>query len=139
MRRILSKANYTLQTDAVKSHVLSSFSLRKLKEDWIYATEADTLNLIVFGCTPRQWEKTHPELKKQGLNMRDAATISQLAVLANMESLNAELIKQGMIDLQQRKPILHKAAKEQLARFNTVDINNKFSKLEHLGNPKYLK
>lgn len=71
--------------------------------------------------------------------MRDAATISQLAVLSNMEALNAELIKQGMTDLQQRKQILHKAAKEQMARFNTADVANKFSKLEHLGNPKYIK
>ncbi len=139
VRRILSKANYTLQTDAVKKHVLAKFSFRKLRNDWIYATEADTLNLIVFGCTAKQWEQANPELKKQGLNLRDAATLSQLAVLANMEALNAELIKQGMIDLQQRKPILHKAAKEQLARFNESDINNKFSKLEHLQNPKYLK
>lgn len=139
VRRILSKANYTLQTDAVKRHILPKFSIRKLRDAWVYATEADTLNLIVFGCTAKQWEKEFPELKKQGLNMRDAATLSQLAVLSNMEALNAELIKQGLVDLQQRKPILHKAAKEQLARFSENDINNKFSKLEHFGNPKYLK
>lgn len=139
VRRILSKANYILQTDAVKSHVLGRLSFRRLRDDWVYATEADTLNLIVFGRTAKQWEKENPELKRQGLNMRDAATISQLAVLSNMEALNAELIKQGMTELQQRKPILHKAAKEQLARFNAADVVNKFSKLEHLGNPKYLK
>lgn len=139
VRRILSKANYVLQTDAVKNHVLPKFSFRRLRNDWIYATEADALNLIVFGCTAKQWEKANPELKKQGLNMRDAATISQLAVLSNIEALNAELIKQGITDIQQRKPILHKAAKEQLARFNASDIANKFCKLEHLGNSKYLK
>lgn len=139
VRRILSKANYVLQTDAVKKHVLPIFSLRKLRDAWTYATEADTLNLIIFGCTAKQWEKENPELKREGLNIRDTATISELAVLANIEALNAELIKQGMTDLQQRKPILHKAAKEQLARFNAADISNKFSKLEHLKNPKYLK
>lgn len=111
VRRILSKANYTLQTDALKQHIPPKLSFKRLRNDWVYATEADTLNLIVFGRTAKQWENENPELKKQGLNMRDAATISQLAVLANMESLNTELIKQGMIDLQQRKPILHKAAK----------------------------
>lgn len=139
VRRVLSKVNYALQTDAVKNHVLPTFSFRKLREEWTYATEADALNLIVFGYTAKEWEKNNPELKKQGLNMRDAATLSQLAVLANMEALNAELIKQGMVDLQKRKPILHQAAKEQLARFNASDINNKFSKLEHLKDPKYLK
>lgn len=139
VRRILSKANYSLQTDAIKKHVLPRFSIRKLREDWVYASEADVLNLIVFGCTAKQWEKNNPELKKQGLNMRDAATINQLAVLSNMESLNSELIKQGLTDLQQRKPILHKAAKDQLAKFNEMNIENRFSKLEHLGNPKFLK
>nr|DAN35889.1 MAG TPA: KilA-N domain [Caudoviricetes sp.] len=139
VRRILSKANYSLQTDAIKKHVLPRFSIRKLREDWVYASEADVLNLIVFGCTAKQWEKNNPELKKQGLNMRDAATINQLAVLSNMESLNSELIKQGLTDLQQRKPILHKAAKDQLAKFNEMNIENRFSKLEHLGNPKLLK
>ncbi len=139
VRRILSKANYSLQTDAIKNHLLSRFSIRKLREDWVYASEADVLNLIVFGCTAKQWERNNPELKKQGLNMRDAATINQLAVLSNMEALNSELIKQGITDLQKRKPILHKAAKEQLAKFNEMNIENKFSKLEHLGNPKLLK
>ena len=137
VRRILSKANYVLQTDALKKHVLPKFSFRRLREAWIYATEADTLNIIVFGCTAKQWEKENPEYKKQGLNMRDTATINQLAVLSNMESLNSELIKQGL-DLSQRKPILHKAAKEQLARFNELDIENKFNKIEYLKNYKHL-
>lgn len=139
VRRILSKANYVLQTDAVKNHVLSNFSFRKLRDAWVYASEADALNLIIFGRTAKQWEQENPELKRLGLNIRDTATIGQLAVLANIESLNAELIKRGINDLRQRKPILHKAAKEQLARFNSADMANKFSKLEHLGNPKYLK
>jgi len=139
VRRILSKANYSIQTDAIKHNVLPRFSFRKLREEWIYATEADTLNLVVFGCTAKEWEKANPELKKQGLNMRDAATINELAVLSNMESLNGELIKQGLTDLKARKSILHKAAKEQLAKFNEINMENKFSKLEHLGNPKLLK
>lgn len=139
VRRILSKANYSLQTDAIKNFKLPKYSFRKLKQEWIYATEADVLNLIVFGYTAKQWEKDNPELKKQGLNMRDAATISQLAVLSNMEAYNSELIKNGILDLQARKPILHKAAKEQLAKFNDINVDFKFSKLEHLGNPKLLK
>ena len=139
VRRILSKVNYVLHTDAVKDHVVSEKRFGRLRKRWIYASEADALNLIVFGTTAKDWEKENPELKKQGLNMRDAATLSQLAVLSNMESLNAELIKQGITDLQQRKPLLHKAAKEQLARFAKSDMEIKFSKLEHLKNPKFLK
>lgn len=139
VRRILSKANYTLQTDAVKQHVLPKYSLRKLRDRWTYATEADALNIIVFGCTAKDWERANPELRKQGLNIRDTATISELAVLSNMEALNSELIKQGMIDINSRKPILHKAAREQLAKFNETNLEGKFSKLSHLKNPKYLK
>lgn len=70
--------------------------------------------------------------------MRDAATINQLAVLSNMESLNSELIKRG-VALDERKKILHKSAKEQLAQFDKHHIEHKFSKLEYLGNPKLLK
>lgn len=139
VRRILSKVNYSIQTDAIKSHILPSYSLRRLREDWAYATEADVLNLVVFGRTAKQWETENPELKKQGLNIRDTATINQLAVLANMESLNAELIKHGGMELKQRKVILHRAAKEQLAQLNKINAENKFSKLDHLRNPKLLK
>lgn len=139
VRRILSKVNYSLQTDALKRHVLPTFSLKKLREAWIYATEADALNLVVFGRTAKQWEAENPDLKKQGLNIRDTATINQLAVLSNMESYNAELIRQGITDIEVRKHYLHRAAKEQLAQFDKMNVENKFSKLEHLKNPKYLK
>lgn len=138
VRRILSKTNYTLQTDAIKNNLVSKWSLKRLKESWLYATEADILNIVVFKTTAKDWEDAHPELKKEGLNIRDTATINQLVVLANMEALNAELIKQG-IPKDQRKSMLHRAAKEQLAKFNELQIENKFSKLEHLQNPKYLK
>lgn len=139
VRCILSKANYVLQTDAVKKHILPKFSFRRLRENWVYATEADALNLIVFRKTAKQWKKENPELAKQGLNMRDTANLSELAVLANMEALNSELLKQEYTDLQERKAILHKAAKEQLAKFKTMGLDTKFAKIDHLGNSKYLK
>lgn len=138
VRRILSKVNYQIQTDAIKKHIIPKWSIKRLKDSWAYATEADVLNIIVFNTTAKDWEDANPELKKEGLNIRDTATINQLVVLANMEALNAELIKQG-IPKNQRKSMLHKAAKEQLAKFNELQIENKFSKLDHLKNPKYLK
>ena len=138
VRRILSKVNYQIQTDAIKKHIIPKWSIKRLKDSWAYATEADVLNIIVFNTTAKDWEDANPELKKEGLNIRDTATINQLVVLANMEALNAELIKQG-IPKDQRKSMLHKAAKEQLAKFNELQIENKFSKLDHLKNPKYLK
>lgn len=138
VRRILSKVNYQIQTDAIKKHIIPKWSIKRLKDSWAYATEADVLNIIVFNTTAKDWEDANPELKKEGLNIRDTATINQLVVLANMEALNAELIKQE-IPKDQRKSMLHKAAKEQLAKFNELQIENKFSKLDHLKNPKYLK
>ncbi len=138
VRRILSKTNYALQTDAVKEFVLPKMSFRRLRQDWVYATEADVLNLVVFGCTAKEWEKANPELAKRRLNVRDAATINELVVLSNMESFNAELIKRG-ISLEERKKILHKAAKEQLVKIKGTKTEDNFRKLEHFGNSKMLK
>lgn len=138
VKRVLSKVNYQLHTDAVKNYVIPKSSFSQLKNALVYASEADFLNLIIFGCTAKQWEKANPILVANGLNMRDAATINQLNVLANMESYNAELIKLGY-DQQKRKSIIHRAAKEQLARLAEMNSEQNFSKLSHLGNPKYLK
>lgn len=139
VRRILSKANYTLQTDAIKNHVIPKMRFGALRQKWIYADEADALNLIVFGTTASQWKKANPELAKLNLNMREAASINQLAVLANLESLNSHLIRKGITDLKERKSILHAEGKEQLQRLDKLHLESRFSKLEHLGNPKYLK
>lgn len=141
VRRILSKTNYSIHTDAIKEHEVSKlprFSWRKLREAWLYASEADALNIVVFGCTAKEWERNNPELAKQGFNMRDSATINQLVVLSNMESYNAELIKAGKT-LEERKTILHKAAKEQLAKLALMNTESNFSKLEHFGNSKMLR
>ena len=62
------------------------------------ANEADLLNLIIFGCTAKDWEQMNPELAKKGYNLRDTATINQLVVLSNIEARNSELLKQhGLI------------------------------------------
>lgn len=137
VRRILSKTNYSLHTDAIKNCVLPKLSWRKLRDAWTYASEADVLNIVVFGCTAKEWERANPVLAKQGLNMRDAATINQLIVLSNMESYNAELIKQGLA-IEKRKVILHKAAREQLKKLESLNAEQNFSKLDHLRNPKLL-
>lgn len=137
VRRILSKTNYSLHTDAIKNCVLPKLSWRKLRDAWTYASEADVLNIVVFGCTAKEWERANPVLAKQGLNMRDAATINQLIVLSNMESYNAELIKQGLA-IEKRKVILHKAAREQLIKLESLNAEQNFSKLDHLRDPKLL-
>ena len=136
VHRILTKANYTLQTDAIKS-VMPRYNLTKYKEKIVYASEADLLNLIIFGCTAKDWEQMNPELAKKGYNLRDTATINQLVVLSNIEARNSELLKQHGLNQRERRAILHQIAKEQLAVLNTNTVEQKFRKL--LGNdPKKL-
>ncbi len=129
VNRIITKANYTLHTDAVKSFVVPKMSLSEWRQKLVYSSEADMLNLVVFGYTAKNWEKSNPQLAAKGLNMRDTATINQLVVLSNIESLNAELIKRGYLDIKPRMSYLHKVAKEQLAVLDREHVENKFRKL----------
>lgn len=136
VHRILSKANYTLQTDAIKS-LIPKYNISKYREKLIYASEADMLNIIIFGCTAKDWEASNPDLARKGLNLRDTATINQLVVLSNIEARNSELLKLG-VEKNKRMVVLHQIAKEQLAVLDTNKVEQKFKKL--LGNdPKQLK
>jgi len=96
VKRLLSKANYHIQTDAVQKHILPEKNYTKDKEWMIYAEEADLLNVALFNCTAKDWRELNPEQGKKDLNIRDFASINELAVLSNAESLNAELIKKGI-------------------------------------------
>ena len=127
VKRILSKTNYSIHTDAIKS-VLPRLGLSKFKERLVYASEADMLNIIIFKCTAEDWRISNPVLAKKGLNVRDTATINQLVVLSNIESLNSELIKQG-VDKRARMEYLHRVAKEQLKVLDSKNIEQKFRKL----------
>ena len=113
VKRLLSKANYHIHTDAIKNVILPQLNISQMKQGIIYASEADLLNLALFGCTAKQWQDANPELANT-MNIRDTATINQLIVLSNIESLNAVLIKQG-IAKEDRFSILHNTVKEQLA------------------------
>lgn len=91
LRRTLSKINYTVHTDAIKETLIPPRLTRGA--GLIYASEADILNLALFGKTAKQWRTENPEAKG---NMRDDATTEQLIVLANLEAINAELIRNGL-------------------------------------------
>ncbi|MEI6819347.1 MAG: KilA-N domain-containing protein [Verrucomicrobiota bacterium] len=88
LNRTLSKLNYRLHTDAIKSNLIPP-EITPAQAVITYATEADLLNVALFGQTAKQWRDSNPQLDG---NMRDHATIEQLLVLANVESLNAEFI-----------------------------------------------
>ena len=91
-QRTLAKVNYKIHTDAIKERLIPP-RLTAAQTGIIYASEADLLNVALFGVTAAQWRKTNPELDG---NMRDAATLEQLVVLSNLESINAVLIHQGL-------------------------------------------
>ena len=94
-KRFLSKNNYIIHTDAVKNYVLPQSNYTKSNEWLAYADEADLLNVALFGCTAKAWREANPELAKKS-NIRDYASISELTVLSNLETHNAELIRMGM-------------------------------------------
>ncbi|MCF6309087.1 MAG: KilA-N domain-containing protein [Sulfurimonas sp.] len=106
IKRTIVKMNYHIHTDAVKNNLIPP-NIAKDKVSFIYASEADLLNVALFGITAREWQEKNSD--KKG-NMRDYATVEQLVVLANIESLNAEFIK------QQLSPI------ERVEKLNTVAI-----------------
>ena len=92
VKRILSKANYRIHTDAIKANLIPP-ELPRPQQGFIYADEAEVLNVALFGKTSKQWRAENPDAKG---NMRDNATIEQLLVLSNMENINALLIEQGV-------------------------------------------
>ena len=92
LQRTLSKINYKIHTDAIKENIMPNL-ISNTQMNFVYANEADMLNVALFGLTAKQWKEADPSAKG---NMRDDASIEQLIVLSNMESINALLIEQGL-------------------------------------------
>ena len=92
VKRTLARINYRVHTDAIKANLIPSY-ISKSAADVVYANEADVLNMALFGKTAKDWRDRNP--KTEG-NIRDYSTVEQLVVLANLESLNAEFIRQGL-------------------------------------------
>lgn len=101
-KRFLSKNNYLIHTDAVKNYVLPQSNYTKSNEWLAYADEADLLNVALFGCTAKAWREANSDLAKNS-NIRDYASIAELTVLSNLETHNAELIKQGLTKAERFK------------------------------------
>lgn len=129
VNRALSKVNYRLHTDAIKESIVP-LQLTRQQAGMHYANEADMLNVVLFGMTAREWKKAHPNSKG---NIRDNASLEQLTVLANLESLNAELIKED-IPINKRARKLNKVAREQLTTL--LKNQNSLSALKKLKKPK---
>ena len=129
VKRVLSKANYQLQTDAIKNYIIPSKS-DNLKDEWIYADEADMLNLIMFNCTAKKWRELNPKRASAGENIRDMASINELNIISNLESLNATLIKKGMAK-KERFTMLSEVANEQRALLEKYDYIKSIKKIDN--------
>ena len=121
IKRILAKVNYKVHTDAIKEHLIPPI-ISKANEQIIYASEADVLNVSLFGMTAKDWR----DQNKHG-NLRDHSSVEQLVVLSNLETMNAELLRQGMpqpqrlrrlneIAIIQMKSLLRSPAIEKMKR-----------------------
>lgn len=121
-KRELAKINYRIHTDAIKVNLIPS-ELTPKQTSIIYASEADVLNMALFGMTAKQWRDANPD--KQG-NIRDYASINELICLSNMENINAVLIEDGIIQ------------KERLIKLNQIAIHQ-MAILEEQPDKKVLK
>ncbi|MDX9789219.1 MAG: KilA-N domain-containing protein [Candidatus Kapabacteria bacterium] len=114
LQRTISKINYQIHTNAIKENLIPK-EISKQQASFVYANEADLLNVALFGITAKEWRDKNPNEKG---NIRDFATLEQLVVLSNMESINALLIQQGL------------SQSERLIQLNKVAITQMKSLIE---------
>jgi hypothetical protein len=117
-QRTLAKVNYRIHTDAIKENLIPQ-ELSKTQIQFVYADEADMLNVALFGTTAKQWRDANPQ--KEG-NVRDFATIEQLVVLSNIESINAVLIHQGLSQSERLKQLNKTAIQQMKSLVNNLNI-----------------
>lgn len=127
VKRLLTKANYRIHTDAIDKYAIPKLTFSQRKE-WIYADEADLLNIVMFGCTAKQWREANPQRVLNGENLRDVASINDLAILSNLESLNATLLRNGL-SRKERAKILIETVKEQKKVLDNLDVIKSIKKL----------
>ncbi len=122
VKRELAKINYHIHTDAIKGNLIPK-EISKQQANFIYADEADVLNMALFGKTAKQWREENPKLKG---NIRDYATINELICISNLENINAVFINDNI------------SQSERLIRLNKIAINQMLV-LEEVSNKKLLK
>ena len=118
-KRFLSKNNYLIQTDAIKNYIIPNCNYRDDLQWLPYAEEADLLNVALFGFTAKAWRESNPELAKSS-NVRDYAMINELTVLSNLETHNAQMIREGK-SKEERFQILKEIADYQMQILSVAD------------------
>jgi hypothetical protein len=121
LQRTLAKINYKIHTDAIKDNLIPT-KISKLQINFIYASEGDLLNVALFGQTAKEWREQNADLKG---NIRDYATVEQLIVLSNLESINSMLINQGL----EQKERLQKLNELAITQMKSLVGNKQLRKL----------
>ena len=125
--RVLAKANYLVHTDAIKSYIVPT--LTEKQKRFVYAEEADVLNVALFGMTAKEWREVNPDIADKG-NIRDYTDLLHLVILNNLENINVELIEMG-ISQSERLIKLNCMAKRQM---ELLKNNTTFNNLEYIEN-----
>ena len=123
--RVLAKANYLVHNDAIKNFIVPTLTEKQKK--FVYASEADVLNVALFGMTAKEWRTNNPDIADKG-NIRDYTDLLHLVILNNLENINAELIEIGMSQ-SERLIKLNKMAKRQM---ELLKNNKSFNNLEYI-------
>lgn len=118
LQRTLAKVNYTIHTDAIKERLIPE-KLTAKQTSLVYASEADLLNMALFGKTAADWRAENPDAKG---NMRDDATLEQLVVLSNLESINAVLIRQGLSQSERLEQLNQIAITQMTSLVNNANL-----------------
>ena len=125
--RVLAKANYLVHTYAIKNYIVPT--LTEKQKRFVYAEEADVLNVALFGMTAKEWRESNPDIADKG-NIRDYTDLLHLVILNNLENINAELIEMG-ISQSERLIKLNSMAKRQM---ELLKNNTTFNNLEYIEN-----
>lgn len=123
VRRELTKTNYIIHTESIRENLIPVLTEKQKK--YIYASEADVLNVALFGMTAKEWKKQNPNLEG---NIRDYANVLQLIILSNLENLNAEMINQGVV-AKDRLERLNYIAKKQ---YDILEKNSSVKRIEEI-------
>ena len=129
VRRELAKTNYKIHADSIKENIIPT--LTEKQKQYVYANEADILNVALFGMTAKEWKEANPD--KDG-NMRDYASILQLIILINLENLNAEMINQGITQNKRLERLNEIAKRQMISLQNSAGVK----RIEDLANNNLL-
>ena len=133
--RILSKVNYVVHTDAIKNFIVPT--LTEEQKRFVYAEEADVLNVALFGMTAKEWRENNPELAKNG-NMRDYTDLLHLVILSNLETINASLISDNILQRERLIKLNNNARMQMEALKNNKNIKDLQLLQQQINNDKLL-